>query len=69
MDGIGWWMDLVGRVCYAYKWDRNEVLFEIDMVELWMWYNAAMELDGWLQFSGVCRKGDGYIRQEAKRNG
>lgn len=42
-------------------------MFELPMVEGWAFYAMAMEHDGFLQFSGVRRSGEGYIAQEAKR--
>lgn len=46
---------------------RDYVLFDLAMVEGWVWHAYAMENDGWLQFSGVKRKGDGYVAMETKR--
>jgi hypothetical protein len=33
----------------------------------WAYYAQAMEMDGWLQFAGVCRKSKGYVGQEIDR--
>lgn len=37
------------------------------MVEGWSFIAAAIESDGWLQFSQVERKGDGFVAQEIAR--
>lgn len=37
------------------------------MDEGWTFYAWAMENDGWLQFSGLKRAGDGYIAQHVER--
>lgn len=33
----------------------------------WAFYAWVIENDGWMQFGGVKRQGDGYIQQEVKR--
>lgn len=36
-------------------------MFDLPMIEGWIWYAYAMENDGWLSFSGIRRKGVGYV--------
>jgi len=36
------------------------------MVEGWCWLAVATENNGWLQFNGVQRSGDGFVKQESK---
>jgi hypothetical protein len=42
------------------------VLDRLPMDQGWAFYAWAIENDGWLQFSGVKRDGDGYVMQGAR---
>lgn len=54
----------MGRLMAHYKWTFDYVYYELPMVQGWVWYAFAMETDGWLNFGGVKRGSDGYIKQE-----
>lgn len=60
-------MGYVGRLMAHYKWTFDYVAFELPMIQGWVWYAFAMETDGWLNFSGVRRDGDGFVRQQIKQ--
>lgn len=40
---------------------------DLPMDQGWAFYAWAVENDGWLQFSGMKRDGDGYVMQGARK--
>lgn len=62
-------MDLISVVGGHFHWSRDEMLFEIDLVEMWIWRASAIEHNGWLNFAGVMRKGLGFIEKHKTENG
>lgn len=41
-------------------------MYDLTMDRGWAYVAQAIEMDGWLQFSGMRRSGKGYIGQEAE---
>ena len=46
------------------QFSREYVLFDLDMIEGWVWLNLATESDPWIS---VERTSPGYIAQEIER--
>ena len=57
----------VGQLMLWYKFGLDYVLYELPMAQGYALRAVAMENDGWLQFAGVKKASEGFIRQEVLR--
>ena len=61
-------MDYLGRLLKTYpSFTLGFVEDELPMDKGWAFHAQSMEMDGWLSFCGMKRKGLGYVGQEIER--
>ena len=66
LSGPGWWWEYVTRLVQFYpSFTREFVLDELAMLEGWLWYSQAIDMNGWLAFNGYHVISDGYVKQQA----
>jgi hypothetical protein len=52
---------------YYQQFTKDYVENELPMIQGWAFLADAMENDGWLNFCGLTRVGDGYVKQETRK--
>lgn len=65
---MGWYLEYVGRLLRGYpQFSLEYVENELPMSFGWALVNFYLENDGWMQFCGIKRIGNGYIQQEVEK--
>jgi hypothetical protein len=68
LDGSGWYLEYVGRLMKTYtQFSLEYIENELPMAFGWALVGYAIENDGFYQFCGIKRIGNGYVKQEVEK--